>query len=79
MAYSRRVYKREAEAAEKIESISAMPEPSTTPTYEKHVFGHKHPHGTNTSGKLFDFPVSFLLYRLIGQKLIKNYYHLHRK
>lgn len=78
MAYSRRVYKREAEAAEKIESISAMPEPSTTPTYETHVFGHKHPHGTNTSGKLFDFPV-FLLFHLIGQKSIKNYYHLHRK
>lgn len=43
MAYSRRIYKRQAEAAEKQEAESEGPPPSPGPTIgEPKIFGHKH-------------------------------------
>lgn len=48
MAYSRHVYKREAEAAERVEEVS---EQSPTPTYKTHIFGHHKHHSTSASRK----------------------------
>lgn len=49
MAYSRQVYKREAEAAEKDEKDEKLPEP--TPSYQTKIFGHHPHHHTNATCK----------------------------
>lgn len=53
MAYSRHVYKREAEAAERVEEITEL---SPTPTYKTNIFGHHHKHhSTSAPCKLIAF------------------------